>query len=91
PDENIRKIANAFIKGEDAEKFVKVISTAEAAENDFNLSPSRFVDVNEGEIFRPIPEIMEELNVLEKKAENVNADLQTIFKKLNFRKEMEMG
>lgn len=82
PEEGIRKIADAFIKGEDVEKFVKVITTAEAAENDFNLSPSRYVDVNEGESYRPIPEILEELRMLEKRAATVDTDLQTIFTKL---------
>jgi len=82
PDENIRKIADAFIKGEDAEKFVKVITTAQAAENDFNLSPSRYVDVNEVETYRPIPEILAELGVLEKKAKVINTDLDVIFNKL---------
>jgi type I restriction enzyme M protein len=82
PNENIRKIANAFIKGEDADKFVKVITTAEAAENDFNLSPSRYVDVNEGETYRPIPEILAELAILDKKAEATNANLSIIFNKL---------
>ncbi|MFH1674339.1 MAG: N-6 DNA methylase, partial [Pseudomonadota bacterium] len=82
PDENIRKIANAFIKGEDVDKFVKVITTAEAAENDFNLSPSRYVDVNEGETYRQIPEILAELDVLEKKAKAIDTDLEEIFNKL---------
>ncbi|MDD5452242.1 MAG: N-6 DNA methylase [Desulfovibrionales bacterium] len=91
PDENVRKIADAFIKGEDVEKFVKVITTAQAAENDFNLSPSRYVDVNEGKTYRPIPEILEELDALEKKTEVVNADLQTIFKKVQFSYEKETG
>jgi len=82
PDENIRKIANAFIKGEDVEKFVKVITTEEATENDFNLSPSRYVDVNEGETYREIPKILTELCDLEKKAKTINADFEEIIAKL---------
>lgn len=86
PDESIRKIANAFIKGEDAEKFVKVVTTAEAAENDFNLSPSRYVDITEKEAYRSIPAILDELGILEEKAAKVDADLQEIFGKMGFRK-----
>ncbi|MEW6326415.1 MAG: N-6 DNA methylase [Thermodesulfobacteriota bacterium] len=82
PDENVRKIADAFIKGEDVEKFIKVITTAQAAENDFNLSPSRYVDVNEGETHRPIPEILGELNMLEKQSEVVNSNLHAIFRSM---------
>jgi len=81
-DESSRKIANAFIKGEDIEKFVKVITTAEAAENDFNLSPSRYVDVNEGESYREIPMILAELGDLEKKAKTIDADFEEIIAKL---------
>jgi len=86
PDVNIRKIADAFIKGEDVEKFAKVITTAQAAESDFNLSPSRYVDITEKEAYRSIPAILDELQGLEKKADEVDAALQEIFRKMGFRK-----
>jgi len=41
PETGIHKIADAFITGEDVPNFVKIITTEEAAKNDFNLSPSR--------------------------------------------------
>jgi hypothetical protein len=40
------------------------------------------VDVTERETYRPIPEILAELGVLEKKAKVANADLEIIFSKL---------
>ncbi len=43
PNENIRKIADAFNEGKDVDGFVKVITTAEATKADSNLSPSRYV------------------------------------------------
>jgi len=46
PEENIRKIAEAFNEGKDVEGFVEVITTADAAKADFNLSPSRYVSSN---------------------------------------------
>jgi type I restriction enzyme M protein len=85
PDEGIRKISDAFIKGKEIEKLLKVISNEEAAENDYNLSPSRYVDITEKETYRPIPEILEDLDGLEKRAGEIDADLQEIFKKLGFR------
>jgi len=87
PDESIRKIAQGFIKGQDVERFVKVITNEEAAENDYNLSPSRYVDTSEKEVYRPIPEILDELwghEGLEKKAEELDADLRKIFNQLGF-------
>ena len=84
PDENIRKIAQAFIKGQDVERFVKVITNKEAAENDYNLSPSRYVDTSEKEVYRPIPEVLEELRGLEKEAKKIDADLKKVFVQMGF-------
>ena len=86
PDASIRKIADAFIKGEDSERFVKVITREQAAENDYNLSPSRYVDITEKEAYRSIPVILDELEGLEKKAGEIDSDLQEIFRKMGFRK-----
>jgi len=87
PDERIRTIAQAFIKGEDIERFVKVIGNDQAAENDYNLSPSRYVDTSEEEEYRPIPEILEELwgeDGLETQARKIDEELKGIFKKMGF-------
>ncbi|MEW6614644.1 MAG: N-6 DNA methylase [Thermodesulfobacteriota bacterium] len=86
PDESIRKIADAFIKGEDIERFLKVITREQAADNDYNLSPSRYVDITEKEAYRSIPAILEELVGLEKKADEADEELQEIFRKMGFGK-----
>ncbi|MBW2036338.1 MAG: N-6 DNA methylase [Deltaproteobacteria bacterium] len=85
PDESIRKIAQVFIKGQDIERFVKVITNEEAAENDYNLSPSRYVDTSEKEDYRPIPEVLEELRELEREAKKIDADLEKIFAQMGFK------
>ncbi len=85
PDENIRKIAQAFIKGQDVERFVKVITNEEAAGNDYNLSPSRYIDTSEKEVYRPIPEVLEELRGLEKEAKKIDADLEKVFAQMGFK------
>ena len=82
PNENIRKIVQAFFKGEDVERFIKVITNKQAKKNDYNLSPSRYVDITEKEIFRPIPELLEELKALEKESKKVDKELDVIFDKL---------
>ena len=87
PDESIHKVARGFIKGQDVERFIKVITIEEAAENDYNLSPSRYVDTSEKEVYRPIPEILEEIwgaEGLEKQAKKMDEELQKIFKQLGF-------
>ncbi|MCK4784967.1 MAG: N-6 DNA methylase [Desulfobacteraceae bacterium] len=85
PDKNISKIAQAFIKGQDVERFVKVITNEKAAENDYNMSPSRYVDTSEKEVYRPIPEVLKELQGLEKKAKKIDADLVKVFMQMGFK------
>lgn len=87
PDERIRSIAQAFIKGEDSDRFVKVISNERAVQDDYNLSPSRYVDTSEAEEYRPIPEVLEELwgeNGLDAQAQKIDEELKGIFQKMGF-------
>jgi type I restriction enzyme M protein len=86
PDKSIQKIAGAFIKGDDVKRFVKVIKVREAKENDYNLSPSRYVDTSEKVTYRPIPEILKELDGLEKRAVEIDKDLKAVFIKLGMRR-----
>jgi type I restriction enzyme M protein len=83
PEDGIHKIADAFIAGEDVSNFVKVISTEEAAKNDFNLSPSRYVGAATDETYREIPEIVTELKNLEQKATRITKELDGILQRLN--------
>ena len=83
PDESIQRIAKAFIKGEDVEKFVKIITKKEAEDNDYNLSPSRYIDVSDKVLYRPIPEILSELKALEKDSKKIDAELDNVFQKLS--------
>jgi type I restriction enzyme M protein len=84
PEENIKKIAQAFIKGQDIERFVRVISNKKAEEDDYNLSPSRYVDTSEKVEYRPIPEILRELDELESRAVGIDKDIKKIFKQMGF-------
>lgn len=84
PEDGIHKIAQAFIKGQDVERFVKVITNDAAAANDYNLAPSRYVDTSHRETYRPIPEILGELNALNKDARKLDAELAKIFARMGF-------
>ena len=82
PETGIHKIADAFIAGENVPNFVKVISTDEAAKNDYNLSPSRYVGTASDETYREIPEIVTELRGLEQKATKITKELDGILQQL---------
>ena len=83
PEAGIHKVVDAFIAGEDVPNSVKVISTDEAAKNDYNLSPSRYVGAATDETYRDIPEIVSELRTLEQKATKITKELDGILGQLN--------
>jgi type I restriction-modification system DNA methylase subunit len=55
-----------------------VITIEEIGENDYNLSPSRYVSIVEEEQYRPISEIEADLDKLEKEREVVNMKITKI-------------
>jgi type I restriction enzyme M protein len=82
PDENIRKISDAFNAGRDVDGFVKVITTAEAAKADFNLSPARFLASAFIGTIRKLPDILKDLAALETEAADVNKCLKKVLAQL---------
>ena len=82
PQESIVKVADTFINWKEEEKFTKVVTLEEIKKNDYNISPSRYIQVNDAEIYRPIGEIIGELKDLEKEAEVVESDLKEVLSKI---------
>jgi len=82
PDNAIQKIAKACLKGDDVERFVKVIDLKTAEENDYNLSPAKYIDTSEAAVYREIPELLEELNGLKKEETAVDKELAGIFEQM---------
>ena len=82
PEEDIRPIAAAFLNGEDVEGEVAVITCEQAAEADYNLSPSRWVGQAEAVAQRPIPEIIAEMQRLDDEARKIDASLARILGQL---------
>ncbi len=50
--------------------------------NDFNLSPSRYIHTGDAETYRPIAEIVEELDAIEAEARETDKALRDILKQL---------
>lgn len=80
--EHIQKISKTYRDFEEVEGLSKIITPEEAKEADYNLSPSRFVVVTEEEKHRPIGEIKEDIEAVEKEHEGVEQKLEEIFKKI---------
>ena len=68
PDNAIMRIAETFTSWKEVEKYSRIVSREEIAKNDFNISPSRYIHTGAADEYRPIPEIVEELEALEEEA-----------------------
>jgi type I restriction enzyme M protein len=82
PDENIRKIADAFNEGKEVNGFVKNITTADVAKGDFNLSPSRYISSADTQIIRPLPDLIKELKSLSAEQKVIDEQLRPILTQL---------
>ncbi len=61
-DDAILRIAETFKSWREEEKFSRIVTRNEIAKNDFNISPSRYIHTGEADEYRPIAEIVEELD-----------------------------
>jgi type I restriction enzyme M protein len=82
PKTGIERIAATFLAWKEEEKFAKVVTREQVAKEDFNISPSRYVHVADAETYRPISEILEELESLDAKAAEANAALKATLVKV---------
>jgi type I restriction enzyme M protein len=82
PDEAIVRIAETFLAWREVDKFSRSVSREEIAKNDYNISPSRYIHTADGEEYRPIAEILDDLKALEDEVEDNARELNEIFSKL---------
>lgn len=83
-DEHIKKVYSLYREWQEEEGLSKIISIEEAARNDYNLSPSRYVSMNGKEEYRPVEEILVELAEVEEERQAVDKELNDILGKLGF-------
>ena len=80
--DGIKRLATALIKWKQEEKFSRVVDREELKKNDYNISPSRYIHTGDAETYRPIEEIVKELDVLEIEAKATDKALRKILKNL---------
>jgi type I restriction enzyme M protein len=78
----IQRIADALIGWKEAEKLSRIIDHKELAKNDYNISPSRFIQIGDAETCRPIVKIIEKLKVIEAETRETDKALRKILEKL---------
>jgi type I restriction enzyme M protein len=82
PEDDIRPIAVAYLKGEPVEGEVAVITRAQAAESDYNLSPGRWVGQSSATIQRPIKDIVADLLQLDDSTRKIDQSLAKMLVRL---------
>ena len=78
PIEAVHRIAETFTAWKEVEKYSRIVSREEIAKNDYNISPSRYIHTGEADEYRPIAEIIDELDDLENEARETDAALRKI-------------
>lgn len=82
PGDAILRMADTFKAWREEDKYSRIVTREEIAKNDFNISPSRYIHTGEADEYRPIAEIVEELNALEEEAKATDAALKEILKRI---------
>ena len=82
PPEGLARIADTLIGWKEEEKLSRIVDHAELKKNDYNISPSRYIHTGDAETYRPIAEIVEELNIIEAEARETDKALREILEKI---------
>jgi hypothetical protein len=77
-----KRLADTLIGWKELEKLSRIVNHAELKKNDYNISPSRYIHTSDAETYRPIGEIVEELNVIEGEARETDKALKEILEKI---------
>ena len=77
-DDGIKRISETLINWQEEEKLSRIVDHAELKKNDYNISPSRYIHTADAETYRPIPEIVAELEALEAEARKTDIELKKI-------------
>jgi len=82
PDAGIEKIASTLKNWQEEDKLSRIVEHAEIKKNDYNISPSRYIHTADAEVYRPITEIVAELEAIEAKSRETDAALRNILGKI---------
>ena len=80
--EGIEHIAEAYKGFKEKKKFALLVEKDEIVKNDYNLSPSRYIQTNDAYTYRPIEAIVDELREQESEYVIINSEVKNILTKL---------
>jgi type I restriction enzyme M protein len=82
PDGGIDRIADTLLKWKEEDKLSRIVDLEELKKNDYNISPSRYIHTSDAETYRPIAEIVDELNAIEAETRETDKALREILETL---------
>jgi type I restriction enzyme M protein len=82
PPGAIYRIADTFTAYKEIDNYSRIIMCEEIAKNDFNISPSRYIQTLQANEYRPIAEIVHELETLEAEAKDSEATFRVLLSQL---------
>jgi type I restriction enzyme M protein len=83
-DDQIENIAKTYKAKKEIDSFSKFIAVSEFAKNDYNISPSRYIQNGDIQEYQPIKEILIELADAEKTVIEADKNLKAVLKELGF-------
>ncbi|MEN8167387.1 MAG: class I SAM-dependent DNA methyltransferase [Pseudomonadota bacterium] len=84
PPEGIQHIADTLLGWEEEEKLSRIVDHAELKKNDYNISPSRYIHTSDAETYRPITEIVAELDAIEAESRETDVELKRILRMIGY-------
>ena len=82
PEKSIRQIAGIYHKWKEEKGISKIITKEEAAKNDYNLSPSRYVAQDSGEEVLPLEDAIVQLQEAEEERKQADEKLNEVLEEI---------
>ena len=82
PEKSIRQIAEIYHKWKEEKGISKIITKEEAAKNDYNLSPSRYVAQDSGEEVLPLEDAIVQLQEAEEERKQADEKLNEVLEEI---------
>lgn len=81
-EEGIKLACEVYENWTEKEQISKIITIEDARKTDYNLSPSQFIDTGEKQEYRPLDEIISDLNIARTDRQEAEEKLNNILEKL---------
>ena len=82
PESGIERIVDTLKNWKEEDKLSHIVEHAELIKNDYNISPSRYIHTSDAETYRPIAEIVKELEAIEVEARDTDKELKGILEQI---------